>query len=528
MLNAERENPTYLKEAAELALMLNDWDRAASLLQRLDSATTDPAVKEWAADNRAVALEASGRDAAKQGRHADAASRYGALAQENPTDPQFRRAQAHALRAAGKVQEAEIVFRGLLVDNAADVDTREAYAWQLNTQHRYAEAWKVIEPLPRPARETRLLELQARTAIWAEQTNESIHLIRALLERRPDDSELWRRLGEAWQKLGDDRQAASALASHMRLQSHDWRTRERLAQILAKLGSLDAAIAEYQQLAAAEPRNPAHLRSLGVVQETAGRLEAAADSYTRALAATAAPPAPELLLRLARLHRWMGHPETAIGWYERYLAATTDAQLRRTAEAELALSLFDSGNPAAADARLRALGAATPLDAAELVTAARAATATSQPGAAAKYLELLAGFRTLTPAEEMWLAGQYRAAGEPGLALTVYEEWQPPSHRPKPKFSRRSGISVTTLATSPRRCGRFSIPNIDTVALKIARTAARAGELSLCVRHIRSVSARTSWRYPGPPGSCTIQRKRRTPSSGDRAVSALRQRKRSR
>ena len=104
-----------------------------------------------------------------------------------------------------------------------------------------------------------------------------------------------------------------------------------------------------------DPGNPEFLRSLGLVQETGGALEAAADSYLRAI--DASPSAsPELLLRLARLHRWMARPEAAVPWYERYLQAVDETGSRRPAQAELALSLLDSGNPAAASARLRALG----------------------------------------------------------------------------------------------------------------------------------------------------------------------------
>ena len=171
------------------------------------------------------------------------------------------------------MREAEAIFRGLVADGAADVATREAYAWLLNTQHRYAEAWHVIEPLPRPAEDAKLLELQARTAIWAEQTAESINLIRALLQRRPADAELWKRLAEAWDMLKEDRPAADALAAYLRLQSQDSQARERLAQILAKLGSLEAAIAEYRQLLVIQPLNPEFLQSLGLIQETAGHLD---------------------------------------------------------------------------------------------------------------------------------------------------------------------------------------------------------------------------------------------------------------
>ena len=363
--------------------------------------------------------------------------------------------------------------------------TREAYAWLLNVQHRYAEAWKVIEPLPRPATESSLLELQARTAIWAGQTAESIQLIRALLNRRPYDAELWKRLGEAWDILKDDRPAAEALATYVRLQSQDWRARERLAQILAKLGSLEEAIAEYGQLIAAEPRNPEFLRSLGLVQETAGKLDAAIDSYVRSIQASTSP-SPELLLRVARLHRWTAHPGAAVPWYEKYLDVVSDASSRRTAQAELALSLYESGNPAAAAARLGALEA--PLNDGELVIAAKAATAMGQPAAAAKYLELLRSMRPLTATEELWLAGQYRASGDAARALAAYEKLSADSTAASSDVSREVHEAIGDLrydrgdfTGALRAFQQISggVPGADGVALKIARTAARAGDLPL-------------------------------------------------
>lgn len=457
LLHAEPGNPTFLKDAAELALMLHEWDRAAALLQRLAWTQADRDVKEWAAANRVIALEAS--------------------AEEDPDAPRFRRARAHALRAAGNVREAEAAFRALLADGAADVATREAYAWLLNTQHRYAEAWAVIEPLPRPARDSELLELQARTAIWAGQAAESTQLIGALLYRRPEDAELWKRLGEAWDTLKDDRQAAAALRVYVRLDSQDWRARVRLAQILAKLGSLKEAMAEYRQLVAAEPRNPDFLRSLGLLQETAGELEAATGSYLRSIEASR-PPTPELLLRVARLHRWTADPGAAVRWYERYLEAVTDSSLRRAAEAEVALALFDSGNPEAAAARLRAVE--TPLDAGELVLAARAATATAQGAAAAKYLELLTTLRPLAAAEELWLAGQYRAGGDPGRALVVYERLAAGATEPRAEVLEAIGDLRYDAGDFPAALRAFQqLADSDRVALKIARTAARAGRLSL-------------------------------------------------
>ena len=343
LLHGEPANPVYLKDAAEIALMDQDWDRAAPLLHRLVAATADPKVTYWVATNRAVALEAAGRDAARAGRHAEAASRFETLAEENPDDARFRRSQAHALRAAGNAPRSG---DGLPPDSGRRYGGRrrhgKIYAWMLNTQRRYAEAWKVHRAAAAARADAGLLELQARTAIWAGQTAESVHLIRALLDRRPNDCGVVEAAGRSVaaveRRSPGCRGVRGCICACSRTTAQ---ARERLAQILTQLGSLEEATAEYRRLLLADPGNPEFLRSLGLLQETGGALEAAADSYRRAL--NASPSAsPELLLRLARLHKWMAHPEAAVPWYERYLQEVNDDRLRRPAQAELALSLFES------------------------------------------------------------------------------------------------------------------------------------------------------------------------------------------
>ena len=92
--------------------MLEEWDRAASFLERLDSVATDRDTQTWIATNRAIALEAAAWEAERDNRYLDAAGRFGTLANENPQDPRFRRAQAHTLRAAGRWR-SEAIFRAL-------------------------------------------------------------------------------------------------------------------------------------------------------------------------------------------------------------------------------------------------------------------------------------------------------------------------------------------------------------------------------------------------------------------------------
>lgn len=490
LLRRDPNNEAYLKDAAQLTMQSKQWNRAEPLLARLGATAKDPATREWADTQRDIALEASAVESARRGDHLDAALRLRVLAQDKPDELTLKRREAHALRAAGQNREAELVLREVLARDPADIDTRVLYAWMLNTQRRYAEAWRLIERLPQPSRDPKVLDLQARTAVWAGRFAEAVNLLRALLNERPDDADLWRDLAESWRRLGDDRQTAEALGAYLRLRSHDARAREHLAQLLAKAGSLDAAIAHYEQLVSEKPGDSELLRSLGLLHETAGNLDRAAAAYRGAVESMATLK-PELLLRLARVDRWRGHHDTAVAWYESYLRLIEDRDLRRTAEMELALSLLESGKPEAALARLHVAGNGTSLNAAELLIAARATTETGQPAEAARLLELLAQARELTPEERRWLAGRYRAADNRTAALAAYERVAAASAMPDDEVLEAIGDLRYDSGDFAGALKSFlRVTDSDRVALKTARSAARAGELTIASnayeRHVRA------------------------------------------
>lgn len=504
LLNADPGNAALLREAAMLAVAEKDWSRTASLTQQLGAVTQDAAVREWASNTRGMALESSGRIpeayeaygeaedpdrletraymALRLGRSLDAAELFERLSADRPAEPRFRRSLAYALQAAGRTDAAERVFRALVADGAADPEIRQAYAWLLNMQGRYAEAWAVLEPLPRPARGPELLELQARTALWAGRLSDANNLIRALLGVRPQDPELWKRLAEIADQVGEDREAAEALRAYLLLQSQDWRARQRLAEILAGRGSLQEALEEYHTLIAANPQDANLHRSLGLVQETVGDLAAASASYTRAIELSRGNEASDLYLRVARLYRWSSQPEAAVPWYERYLGAIADPVLQRPVESELALSLLESGENAGSLALLEKASGRAPLDAGELHTAARAATAADQPGAAARLLELLGEQRPLTLDEQRWLAGMYRASGQRERALVVYGQIAGVTGNDDASVLEALGDLRYDLGDFEGALRAFrdiaGAGDVSDVTLKIARTSVRAGDLA--------------------------------------------------
>lgn len=504
-------DPEILKEATVHAVTLQDWPRVVSISDWMQGMPLDPGTRQWMAGVRARAQLALGQPAAAYESYQaagvpdtlerraglawdlrkfdEAAALFGELAAREPGEARFARMRAFSLLSAGRREAAEAALRDLVAAGLADVPVRRAYAWMLNVQHRYAEAWRVVEPLPRPAEDSALLELQARTAVWARRLPEAIELTRALLRIRPDEPRLWMDLANVSQAAGDQRQAAEALASYLRLQSHDALARQRLAQMLSSTGSLDAAIDQYRRLLADDPADWRTAAALGLLHETRGDLENARTHYLHAVEMVPEPE-PELLLRLARLHRWTSQPRAAVNWYDRYLGLEKDDARRHRAEAELALSLLDAGDPARSLARLEAMAAAGTLDADAWLIAARAAAATSRPDLAVRYLEGLAAVRTLTTREHTWLADAYRAAGDRAMALAVYERVAAAQATPDPRVLEAIAdlrYDAGDFAGAVRALQR--IGEAADVRLKLARSAARAGDLELASRAYQAYTA---------------------------------------
>lgn len=505
LLHRDPDNSDLLHEAALLARSRHDWNQVASLTLRLGFAKVDPQVKAWAADTRGEALQAMGRldealDAFQEANDPDrlesrvalamrlrqynlAADLYAELVQEHPQEIRFRRSLAFAQQAAGRTSDAERTLRRLVANGEADADTRATLAWLLNTQRRHAEAWQVLEPLPRPASDTEQLDLQARTALWAGRNEEAAQLLRALVDRRPQSAELWKRLAESWEALGEHAHASEALRTYVRVHSQDWRAREQLADILARQGSLDAAIAEYRELVAADPANPRLRKSLALVEESAGELKAALVNYLRAIDESSEAD-PALQLRVARLHRWTSEPRRAVEWYEKYLAAEPDPVLRRRAESELAVALLDAGDPSGSLARLQSAASTASLDAEELLTGARAAGVTGDHSAAIIFLEFLSQTRPLTRDEQTWLAGVYRAAGRTHRALAMYEQAAAAGGIPDAQVLEAIGDLRFDHGDYAGALPAFqAVADQGHVSLKIARAAAAAGQLALATEH---------------------------------------------
>jgi Flp pilus assembly protein TadD len=496
LLDTSPNDGVLLDEASTLALAAKDWGAAASLSARLAAASDDPVVKRRATSRRAMALRNMGRIQEAYAGYRQAPDRdnlearaelalqledfsgaidsYRALAAARPRESRLRAQLAYALDRGARRREAETLYRRLVLQSEADEVTRVRYTWLLNGDHRYAEAWRTIAPLDRPSTDPQVLDVQARTAVWAGEPREAVPLLRALLDIRPQDPELWKLLAESYGALSDGPSSVEALRSYVRLSSQDWKARQDLADLLARLGSVGEAIVEYRALVAAQPRDPEILRALGLLLETGGQLAEAIPLYARADEASGRP-APELWLRLGRLFRWTSQPSQSIAWYERYLSGTAEPFIRRPAEGELALALLESGELAASLAHIEILARESPLGPDDLLTGARDETALHQPALAAGFLDRLSATRPLDRAERVWLAGQLRAAGEAERAMALYDQLA--REQPAPEVLEAAADLHASRGDlrEALELYRKIRPAAWRVALKMARAAAATG-----------------------------------------------------
>ncbi len=127
-------------------------------------------------------------------------------------------------------------------------------------------------------------------------------------------------------------------------------------------------------------------------------------------------------LRLARLHRKAGRLAQAADHYRKFLSGAKPSGEFWQARAEYAQVLMDSGHPEASYDEILPVADRLPRSPDVLLTAARASSQSGRPQQAVDYLERLSRLKPLSFEQRIWLAGQYRAAGQRETALTLYEK----------------------------------------------------------------------------------------------------------
>jgi tetratricopeptide (TPR) repeat protein len=397
-------------------------------------------LRDWKQDLDLVRLRA--KTAFWAGEHEAALDAYRQLTKSNPEDTEIQAELALVLTRLVNLEAAEALYRKLIESGDADAKVLEQYAWLLNNQQRYREAWDLIGGLetadagtadPGTADPSRggqnaaagegLRELQARTAMWAGEWRAATERFEELARSRSGDPEIWRALGEAYHRMANESEEAAAWQRYLALRPDDDQARLWLARSFSRSDSPQQAEAQYRALLASGRAAPEVVREAARWFESQGKLRDAMEQYLAAMRGSKKAD-PEIYLRLARLHRWTQQPGDAAAWYRAFLAESGDAPGEQALEArgEFAMALLETGRAEASLGEVRALLAQRPAEPAWLLLAARAASQQKLPKLTVEYLERLSGQRRLQPDERLWLAGQYRAAGQPREALALLEQ----------------------------------------------------------------------------------------------------------
>lgn len=108
-------------------------------------------------------------------------------------------------------------------------------------------------------------------------------LYRQLLREHPDNTEIWRRLGQVCQALGHHDDALACFGKAVQLQSNFAQAWFDLGQTLHRLGRREDAGASWEQAARLQPDDPAPLNALGLLLMELGRPAEAAIRFAQVL-----------------------------------------------------------------------------------------------------------------------------------------------------------------------------------------------------------------------------------------------------
>lgn len=314
---ALRLDPTYRvarRRLIRLALARNDLSRARAESDRL--VADGPKVPE----NHFLAA----RVAAADGRRDDA-----------------RKAYRGAIDAAGGDYPEAYLNLGVLERGAGNhAAARAAYEAALKLRPRYVAAWINIG---------KLHEVQHRPA-------EAERSYRKAIEIDPGSAAAWVALGQLRSDLGRWAEAEAALRRSLELKDGE-AARLSLGVVFARSGRPDAAVAAYEAVLAANPRNVAGWYDLALAEKARGRADAQRAALEKALEID--PGHAGSLLELAQLElsqRRLGEARKA---FEELLDVAPGDRVARAGLAEIdALS----GDRAGCEARAAQLRSEAPGD----------------------------------------------------------------------------------------------------------------------------------------------------------------------
>jgi len=162
--------------------------------------------------------------------------------------------------------------------------------------------------------------------------DEALRLYREVLGREPGRADLWVRVADVEARLGNADAAIAALTAAVDADRQNPELHVRLSQAHAAAGNAGMALRSIEEALAVRPAEPEYLRAGAVLATWAGDHDKAFERYRKLQRLE--PENEAILLSLARVSSWSGRTRQAIDTYRRYLGRQpndTDAWLELAA-----------------------------------------------------------------------------------------------------------------------------------------------------------------------------------------------------
>jgi len=220
--------------------------------------------------------------------------------------------------AAGRLEEAEAIYKDLLRREPGDIVVYDHAAYNLTKMNKGDEAIRLLQDaVGRGLVNGQILAHLGLCLQEAGRLEESIRVLERALALDPDDAEAANDLGVSLYKSGRIEEAAAAFRRSLALDPHDAMAANNLANALLALKRYDEAAAQYGSAIALDGDLASARNGLAAVLYRQGRIDEAVKSWEKALELD--PGLANALYNLGRAYLRMGRKAEALGLFERYI-----------------------------------------------------------------------------------------------------------------------------------------------------------------------------------------------------------------
>jgi predicted O-linked N-acetylglucosamine transferase (SPINDLY family) len=220
---------------------------------------------------------------------------------------------------AGRLQEAELLYRKILSRTPSNPDALH-YLGVLAHQHgRYEEAVNYLEKsLAKAPDNGDALNNLGITLRCLTRHREALSCFKRAVALNPDSPEVHNNLANAFRKLGETDRAITSYLRAVSLNPGFTQAHNNLGNIQRQSGRFDEALVSYKTALDLKPGDPGIHNNIGVTLQLQGRLGDALASFNRAL--ESAPEYPEGLNNLGNLLMEKGMVDEASGCYKKAIS----------------------------------------------------------------------------------------------------------------------------------------------------------------------------------------------------------------